>query len=101
MPNLQQKVLNSLLGLLASRLTEELKVKYEEEWLTTEEAAEYLKISPGSLRNMTSNGQVPFYKLARRNRYLKSELKDMLLKEKRGPGALSELESYPRLKIRR
>lgn len=69
-------------------------MKAEEEWLTTEEAAEYLKISVGSLRNMTSNGQVPFYKLARRNRYLKVELREMLLKEKRGPGALKTLEIY-------
>jgi excisionase family DNA binding protein len=71
-------------------------MKVEEEWLTTEEAAEYLKISPASLRNMTSNGQVPFYKLARRNRYLKAELKDMLLKEKRDPGALDRLDYYRR-----
>ncbi|MGE3341692.1 MAG: helix-turn-helix domain-containing protein [Candidatus Altimarinota bacterium] len=69
-------------------------MKIEEEWLTTEEAAEYLKISAASLRNMTSNGQVPFYKLARRNRYLKTELKEMLLKEKRGPGALDRLDFY-------
>lgn len=75
------------------------KVKDEEEWLTTEEAAEYLKISPGSLRNMTSNGQVPFYKLARRNRYLKSELRNMMLKEKRGPGA-SDFQSLRRFVTR-
>lgn len=68
-----------------------------EEWLTTEEAAEYLKISAASLRNMTSNGQVPFYKLARRNRYLKSELREMLFKEKRGPLAFRD----PRLKSAR
>lgn len=68
----------------------------EEEWLTTEEAAEYLKISVPSLRNMTSNGQVPFYKLARRNRYLKAELREMLLKQKRGPGALESLDYYKR-----
>jgi excisionase family DNA binding protein len=64
----------------------------EEEWFTTEEAAAYLKISAASLRNMTSNGRVPFYKLARRNRYLKADLKNMLLNEKRGPGALSRLD---------
>jgi excisionase family DNA binding protein len=68
----------------------------EEEWLTTEEAAAYLKISCASLRNMTSNGKVPFYKLARRNRYLKAELKKMLLNEKRGPGAVDRQDFYRR-----
>lgn len=57
----------------------------EQEWFTTEEAAEYLRISPASLRNMTSNGLVPYYKLGKRNRYLKEELKKLLLSQKRGP----------------
>lgn len=55
-----------------------------EKWFDTEEAAEFLKVSPGCLRNMTSNGQVPFYKLGKRNRYLKRELHDLLLSKKRG-----------------
>ncbi|MDC1175538.1 helix-turn-helix domain-containing protein [Bacteriovoracaceae bacterium] len=59
------------------------KEKYEK-WFNTEEAAEFLKISPGCLRNLTSNGQVPFYKFGKRNRYLKSELHEMLLSHKRG-----------------
>lgn len=57
----------------------------EQEWFTTEEAAEYLRISPASLRNMTSNGLVPYYKLGKRNRYLKDELKKLLLSQRRGP----------------
>jgi excisionase family DNA binding protein len=81
---------------MTAKIANEVSMKVEEEWLTTDEAAEYLKISPASLRNMTSNGQVPFYKLARRNRYLKAELKAMLLKEKRGPGALDSVEYYRR-----
>ncbi len=56
-----------------------------QEWLTTEEAADYLRISVGRLRNMTSNGYVPFYKLGRSNRYLKEELRKMLLDNRRGP----------------
>lgn len=53
-------------------------------WFTTEEAADYLRISVGSLRNLSSNGKIPFYKLQRRNRYLESDLRELLLREKRG-----------------
>lgn len=56
----------------------------QDEWLSSEEAANYLKIPVGTLRNMTSNGQLPFYKLGRLNRYLRSELKKLLLSNKRG-----------------
>lgn len=54
------------------------------QWLTTSEAATYLGVSPNALFNMTSNGKIPFYKLGRRNRYLVSELRKMLLQEPRG-----------------
>ncbi len=54
------------------------------EWLDTNQAAQYLGISPAVLRNMTSNGKVPFYKLGRRNRYRLPELRELLLSEKRG-----------------
>lgn len=53
-------------------------------WMTTEEAASYLRISPATLRNVTSNGKIPVYKLGRRNRYLKSDLDDLLRATKRG-----------------
>lgn len=53
-------------------------------WLTSNEAAEFLKISKSCLMNMCSNGQIPYYKLERRNRYRMSDLKDLLLKTKRG-----------------
>lgn len=55
-----------------------------EYWLNTEEAANYLRLSVAELRNKTSNGKIPFYKLGRSNRYLKSELDALLLKNKRG-----------------
>lgn len=55
-----------------------------EEWLDTEAAAEYLKISVGSLRNMTSNGLIPYNKLGRRNRYRTEDLRQLLLSNKRG-----------------
>lgn len=55
-----------------------------QEWLSVSEAAEYLRISEGSLRNLTSNGKIPFYKLGRRVRYLKAELKALLLSNRKG-----------------
>jgi len=54
------------------------------EWMTTEQAAEYLGLSVGALRNMASNGQVPYHKLGRRNRYNVVELRQLLLSQKRG-----------------
>ena len=56
----------------------------DEDWLTTPEAAKFLKISEATLRNLTSNGRVPYYKWQRRNRYRKSELTQLLLSGKRG-----------------
>lgn len=55
-----------------------------EEWLNTEEAARYLGLSVGSLRNMASNGQIPYYKLGRRNRYHLPQLREFLLSNRRG-----------------
>ena len=55
-----------------------------DEWLTAREAAGYLKLPLGSLMNMTSNGQLPYYKLGGRNRYLKSELDRTLLAQRKG-----------------
>lgn len=55
-----------------------------QEWMTTEEAADYLRVTVGALRNMTSNGLVPYHKLGDRNRYRFEELRDLLLLQKRG-----------------
>lgn len=54
-------------------------------WLDSVEAAQFLKVSAPMLRNMASNGQVPFYKLGRRNRYRCDELEALLLQNRRGP----------------
>jgi excisionase family DNA binding protein len=56
----------------------------DKEWLTSSEAAEYLGITTKTLMNLTSNGHVPYYKLGRRNRYLKNELRMLLLSQRRG-----------------
>ena len=53
-------------------------------WLSSSEAADYLRISRKSLLNMASNGEVPYYKLQRRNRYLQSDLDGLLLANRRG-----------------
>lgn len=53
------------------------------EWLTSEEAAAYLSIPIGTLRNLTSNGKITYYKFGRLNRYLQSDLRRLLLSQKR------------------
>ena len=55
-----------------------------DEWFTTDEAAAFLKVSPFSLRNMTSNGHIPYQKLLRRNRYRKSDLVKLLTSTRKG-----------------
>ena len=55
-----------------------------EEWMTTKEAAEFLRIKCASLLNLSSNGKIPYYKFQRRNRYLKSDLSQLLLSNRRG-----------------
>ena len=54
------------------------------EWLTSIEAAKLLKISIGTLMNMVSSRRIPYYKLGRSNRYLASELMNLLLKSRKG-----------------
>ena len=54
-----------------------------DEWLTTTEAAAYLKISEATLRNMCCNGSVLYYKLHRRNRFRLIDLRN-LHKSKKG-----------------
>lgn len=56
----------------------------QHEWLTTKEAAEYLRIPAGTLRNWTSSGRVPYRKFGRLNRYKRSELRDLLDRNRRG-----------------
>ena len=55
------------------------------EWMDSNEAAEFLRISVETLWNLTSNGLVPFYKLGRRNRYKRKDLENLLNQNKRGP----------------
>jgi excisionase family DNA binding protein len=54
------------------------------EWLTSAEAATYLRITKRQLFNLTSNGKIPYYKFGRSNRYRKDELRQLLLAQARG-----------------
>lgn len=60
-----------------------LKIE-DNEWLTTDEAASYLRLSVPCFRNILSRGELPFYKLYRCNRYLKRELREFLLANRKG-----------------
>jgi excisionase family DNA binding protein len=60
------------------------KCELNEAWLDSKEAAAFLKMSVETLRNLVSNGQVPYYKLGRRNRYILSELDQLLRSNPKG-----------------
>ena len=47
-------------------------------WLTTQEAAEYLRVSISSIKTMIYRGQVRVHKLGRRNRFLIEELERLI-----------------------
>lgn len=57
----------------------------EDCWMTPREAAVYLRVGYKRLLNMSSSGQVPYHKLGRSNRYLKSELFQLLQSRRKGP----------------
>lgn len=65
----------------SSKIFENKKIN---QWLTTREAAEYLRISAKHLFNLTSNGRVRYYKLGRSNRFLLRDLTELLLAQPRG-----------------
>lgn len=68
--------------------------EFDGEWLTSAEAAKYLRLSEGALRVMVHHGKVPYYKFARRNRYRRSELRDLIERERRGYGAVPIVHSF-------
>ena len=47
-------------------------------WLNSHEAAEYLRVSNGALRNMIYRGEIAVYKIGKRSRFLKKELDEYL-----------------------
>jgi len=47
-------------------------------WLTTSEAAQYLRVSISAIKTMIYRGQVRVHKLGRRNRFLRDELERLI-----------------------
>jgi excisionase family DNA binding protein len=47
-------------------------------WMTSKEAAFYLRVSVGELRNMAYRNQIVFYRLNNRLRFLRSDLDQAL-----------------------
>ena len=60
------------------------KLPVQGEFMDSAEAAEFLRISEAQLRNMASRGGLPYYKFGARNRYSRNELRQLILKNKRG-----------------
>jgi excisionase family DNA binding protein len=50
-------------------------------WMTSQEAACFLRVSVGQLRNMVWRRQVKAYKLSTRLRFLRADLEKLLLTE--------------------
>ena len=50
----------------------------DESFLTSAEAAQFLKLSQKGLRGMASKGKIPYYKLGREYRYKRSELLNIM-----------------------
>lgn len=76
--------LNSKTAMLNEPLKDGSLTFQSTEWLTTDEVASVYKLPKQSVRNMTSNGSLPVYKLGQRNRYSRTEIDSILFKSKRG-----------------
>lgn len=54
------------------------KLNSSKEWYSNQEAAEYLSISPGQMRNIAYEGRIKVSKLGRLNRYHIDDLRALL-----------------------
>lgn len=79
MPNHQlKKLVNMLCDVLESRLTKFFD-KINNEWMTSKEAAVYLRISEGNLRAKVSRGQIQVHgRLGKSWRFRRDELDKLL-----------------------
>lgn len=61
------------------------KNETQNDWLTRDEAAEYLRVSPVTLRNWAYTGRhnLPYYRHGQRVLYKRSELDEWLESQKR------------------
>ena len=48
-------------------------------WINTKEAALYLRVSVGQIRNMVWRGQLPSYRMSNRLRFLKTDLDKVVM----------------------
>ncbi|MCY4643277.1 MAG: helix-turn-helix domain-containing protein [Bacteriovoracales bacterium] len=55
--------------------------KKDEEWLTTKEAARYLKVSPNALRIMVHKRKIKAHKIGNRLRFKREDI-NILIKKK-------------------
>ena len=55
-----------------------LETKNQENWMTTKEAAQYLRISPNALRILVHKRRVKFYKLGSSLRFKLDDLKTLI-----------------------
>jgi len=63
-----------------NRIAREQKVSFGEiRWLTTSEAAQYLRVSADSIKTMVYRGKIRVHKLGRRNRFLREELDRLIV----------------------
>jgi excisionase family DNA binding protein len=58
-------------------------LSFEPKWLTTDETAQFLRISISALKTMIYRGQIQPYKLGRRNRFLMSDLDRLITPPKK------------------
>lgn len=73
---------SALKSIFENRVVRETSVFPKNEWLTSSEAADYLRINIGSLRNMVCNGSLkPSGKVGRLNRFHIEDLKNFLTKK--------------------
>lgn len=62
----------------SARLFDKLK------WMTSKEAASYIRVSVGQLRNMVWRGQIKCYRLKNRLRFLRSDLDSIVKSSNQG-----------------
>jgi excisionase family DNA binding protein len=53
-------------------------------WMTSKEAAAYIRVSVGQLRNMVWRGQIKRYRLRNRLRFLRSDLDSFVTSSNKG-----------------
>jgi excisionase family DNA binding protein len=63
-------------------------------WLNTCEAASFLRMSEGQVRNLASSGRIPHYKAAGRLRFERQELDSWIRQNQFGPRLNLKEESY-------